>query len=118
MPKYAVLLRYEVFSGLIVEAENQDEAVVRATEYEAALNDSAENTPIIDSYLRSWGDGEATCEAADDDDEAADLLDEWADDIGLDVDDDYDAEADDYLNDEAFDEDDGDEDDSDEEKRN
>lgn len=107
MPKYAVMLRYEVVSGLVVEAKDEDEAVMLATEYEATLQDSFDDTDEIEACVRVWGDGDVSIEEADDADEAADLLDEWAED--LEIDDDYD-EDDLDDDDEEFDEiDEGDE---------
>ncbi|MFD2758444.1 hypothetical protein [Gulosibacter faecalis] len=104
MPKYAVMLRYEVVSGLVVEAKDQDEAVMLATEYEANLQDSFDDTDEIEACVRVWGDGDVTAEAAADADEAADLLDEWADDLDLDDEDEDDYDEDDLADDEEFDE--------------
>lgn len=98
MPKYAVMLRYEVVSGLVVEAKDEDEAAMLATEHEANLHDSLEDTEEIEVVVRSWGGGDVEIEEAADADEAAELLDEWADDY--EVDDEYDE---DDLDDEEFD---------------
>lgn len=97
MPKYAVMLRYEVVSGLVVEANNEDEAVMLATNYEATLQDSFDDTEQVEACVRVWGDGDVSIEQAENADAAADLLDEWAED--LDVDDNYDE---DDLEDEEF----------------
>ena len=78
MPKYAVMLRYEVVSGLVVEAKDEDEAAMLATEHEANLHDSLEDSEEIEVVVRSWGGGDVEIEEAADSDEAAELLDEWA----------------------------------------
>ncbi len=98
MPKYAVMLRYEVVSGLVVEAQDEDEAAMLATEHEANLHDSIEDSDEIEVVIRSWGGGDVEIEESADADEAAELLEEWADEY--EVDDEYDE---DDLDDEEFD---------------
>lgn len=96
MPKFAVMLRYEVVSGLVVEAETPEEADRIATEFEAAFHDAIDDTDGLAVEVRVWGNGTVDTEQVDDDDDAAALLDEWLDDIDFgDEDDDFDDEDDD-----------------------
>lgn len=112
MPTFAVLFRYEVTSGLVIEAKDEQEAVELATEFEFSANDAiedAENVQIVRRYLDEVTAEPAEAESQDD---AEDLLDEWIDeDAAADDDEDLPGEDDDF---EDFDEDDEeDEDDED-----
>ncbi|WP_140400572.1 hypothetical protein [Gulosibacter sp. 10] len=94
-------MRYEVVTGLVVEADSKDEAVELATQYEEAVHDSAVDVERIGLSARIWGGGTVDVEAADDADDAEDLIDEWIDeledldDLELDSDEDFDEEPDD-----------------------
>ena len=106
MPKFAVMLRYEVVSALIVDAESVDEADRIASEYEETLHETqdADNVTV---EARIWGNGSVDVEEADDEESAQDTLDEWLDEI------DFDGEDDDYDEYDDEDDDDDDEDDDD-----
>lgn len=110
MPKYAVLVRYEVISGLIIDAQDEDEANAIARDYEATVHEETEGTESVTVTERIWGGGTITVEAADDEDDAEDLIEEWLDQIEtdeeLDDDDDYEFDADE--DDADFDEDEDD----------
>lgn len=106
MPKFAAMLRYEVISGLIIEAESAEEADRIASEFEEQLHDAASDAEGITVEARIWGNGTVEIEEAEDEEAAADLLDDWLDDIDFDEDDE----------DEDFDEDDEDEDEDDEDE--
>lgn len=102
MPKYAVLVRYEVISGLIVEADSEDDANAIARDFEATVHEATEGTDAVTITERIWGGGTISVEAAEDDDDAEDLIDEWIDQIetdeelcDYDEDDDYEFDADD-----------------------
>ncbi|NLT27151.1 MAG: hypothetical protein GXX90_11025 [Microbacteriaceae bacterium] len=113
MPKFAVMLRYELVSGLVIDAENADEADRIATEFEAAIHDRVEDAEGIGVEVRIWGgNGTIDVEEVDDEEAAGELLDEWLDEIdfGDEDDDDYD-EDDDEDEDEDDDLEDDDEDD-------
>lgn len=99
MPTYAVLLQYEVVSGLIIEADSEDEAAQLASEFEAAAHESIGDGANVRVSSRLWGDGTIEVEAAANDDEAEDLLDEWVEDLD-------DADSDDENDDDFEDEDD------------
>lgn len=104
MPKFAVILRYDIVSGLVIEAANEEEATERAIEFEAAAHDSVIDADDVAVSARVWG-GESTYIAeADDDEDAEEIINDWIDDLEIDGD----------FDDEDFDEDDDDEDDSDE----
>lgn len=81
MPTYAVLLKYEVVSALVIEAESEDEAAKIANEYESEAHDSVEDTDDVRVSSRLWGDGTLEVQTAADDEAAEDLLDEWIDEI-------------------------------------
>lgn len=109
MPTFAVLFRYEVTSGLVIEAKDEQEAVELATEFEFSANDAiedADNVQIVRRYLDEVTAEPAEAESQDD---AEDLLDEWIDeDAAADDDEDLPGEDDDF---EEFDDEDDDEDD-------
>lgn len=98
MPKFAVMLRYELVSGLVIDAENADEADRIATEFEAAIHDRVEDAEGIGVEVRIWGgNGTIDVEEVDDEEAAGELLDEWLDEIDFgdeDDDDDYDEDED------------------------
>ncbi|PPF47024.1 hypothetical protein C5B85_01735 [Pseudoclavibacter sp. AY1F1] len=81
MPTYAVLLKYEVVSALVIEAESEDEAAKIANEYETEAHDAVEDTDDVRVSSRLWGDGTLEVQTAADDEAAEDLLDEWIDEI-------------------------------------
>lgn len=116
MPKYAVLLKYEVTSGLFLEAENEDEAVRLATEYEATTHevDDADGVRVI---TRLWGDGELEPAEVESFEDAEDIIDGWIEE-DEDEDDDLDGEDDEFegLEDEDDDEDDDSDDDEDDDE--
>ncbi|MFD2674142.1 hypothetical protein [Gulosibacter bifidus] len=113
MPKYAVLVRYEVISGLIIEADSEDDANAIARDFEATVHEETEGTDAVTITERIWGGGTISVEAAEDDDDAEDLIDEWIDQIETDEElGDYD-EDDDYEFDADEDDDDLDEDEED-----
>lgn len=93
MPTYAVLLQYEVVSALVIEAENEQAAATIASEFEANAHEAVDDTDVVSVSSRVWGDGSIEVQAADDAEDAEDLLDEWVDDLDLDDEDD-DPEAD------------------------
>ncbi|WP_066078347.1 hypothetical protein [Pseudoclavibacter albus] len=109
MPTFAVLFRYEVTSGLVIEAKDEQEAVELATEFEFSANDAiedADNVQIVRRYLDEVTAEPAEAESQDD---AEDLLDEWIDeDAAADDDEDLPGEDDDF---EEFDDEEDDEDD-------
>lgn len=111
MPTFAVLFRYEVTSGLVIEAKDEQEAVELATEFEFSANDAiedADNVQIVRRYL-----DEVTAEPAEaqSQDDAEDLLDEWIDeDAAADDDEDLPGEDDDF---EEFDDEEEDDEDDD-----
>lgn len=111
MPTFAVLFRYEVTSGLVIEAKDEQEAVELATEFEFSANDAiedAENVQIVRRYLDEVTAEPAEAESQDD---AEDLLDEWIDeDAAAGDDEDLPGEDDDF---EDFDEDDDEDEDDD-----
>lgn len=114
MPTFAVLLQYEVVSGLIIEADTEDEAAQLASDFEAAAHESIGDGAKIRVSSRLWGDGTIEVEAADTDEDAEDLLDEWIDELDDEDDDDdepYDGDID--LDDADVDQDVSDDDDSD-----
>ncbi|MDJ1370623.1 hypothetical protein [Gulosibacter molinativorax] len=96
MAKYAVLMRYEVTSGLVVEANNEDEAIEIAQQFEERVHDGAVDADGIKVSARIWGGGSADVEVAVDEDDAEDLIDEWIDELESDEDDfeDYDEDED------------------------
>ena len=100
MPTYAVLLQYEVMSGLVIEAESDDEAARIASDFEAAAHEAIADSGIVRVSSRLWGDGTIEVEATETEDDAEDLLDEWIDDL-----DDDEDEDDDELIDEDEDDD-------------
>lgn len=108
MPTYAVLLQYEVVSGLVIEAADSDEAAKLASEFEAAAHEAIADGGAVRVSSRLWGDGTIEVEEADSDDDAEDMLDEWIEELDDDEDD-----SDDDDSDEDDDEDDSDEDDED-----
>lgn len=110
MPTFAVLLKYEVVSGLIVEAENEDEAARLATEFEGEFHESIEDSDDVQVATRLWGDGTLELEEVEDADAGEDLIDEWVDE-DEDEDEDLDGEDDEF---DALEEDDDDESDDDE----
>ncbi|MBF4549723.1 hypothetical protein C5E07_04400 [Pseudoclavibacter sp. RFBJ3] len=81
MPTYAVLLKYEVVSALVIEAESEDEAAKIANEFESEAHDAVEDTDDVRVSSRLWGDGTLEVQSASDDEAAEDLLDEWIDEI-------------------------------------
>lgn len=83
MPTFAVLLQYEVVSGLIIEADNEDEAAQLASEFEATAHESISDSDTVRVSSRLWGDGTIEVETADTEDDAEDLLDEWIDDLDV-----------------------------------
>lgn len=104
MPKYAVLVRYEVISGLIIDAQSEDEANAIARDYEATVHEETEGTDTVTITERIWGGGTISVEAADDEDDAEDLIEEWIDQIETDDDladddEDFEFDDDDDLND-------------------
>ncbi|MCT2042283.1 hypothetical protein M3D15_02860 [Pseudoclavibacter alba] len=111
MPTFAVLFRYEVTSGLVIEAKDEQEAVELATEFEFSANDAiedADNVQIVRRYLDEVTAEPAEAESQDD---AEDLLDEWIDeDAAADDDEDLPGEDDDF---EEFDDEDDEDDDFD-----
>ena len=110
MPKFAVMLRYEVVSGLVIEADSADEAERIATEFEQKIHDAVDDVEHVDSEVRIWGgNGTIDIEEADDADDAVDTLDEWLDEIdfGDEDDEDYDEDDDDDFDDEDDGEDEG-----------
>lgn len=111
MPTFAVLFRYEVTSGLVIEAKDEQEAVELATEFEFSANDAiedADNVQIVRRYLDEVTAEPAEAESQDD---AEDLLDEWIDeDAVADDDEDLPGEDDDF---EEFDDEDDEDDDFD-----
>lgn len=111
MPTFAVLFRYEVTSGLVIEAKDEQEAVELATEFEFSANDAiedADNVQIVRRYLDEVTAEPAEAESQDD---AEDLLDEWIDeDAAADDDEDLPGEDDDF---EEFDDEDEDDDEDD-----
>lgn len=119
MPTFAVLFRYEVTSGLVIEAKDEQEAVELATEFEFSANDAiedADNVQIVRRYLDEVTAEPAEAESQDD---AEDLLDEWIDeDAAADDDEDLPGEDDDFEEfddeDDDFDSDDFDDEDEDE----
>lgn len=111
MPKYAVLVRYEVISGLIIDADSEDAANAIARDYEATVHEETEGTEAVTITERIWGGGTITVEAAEDDDDAEDLIEEWIDQI--ETEEDLDDEDDDYEFDADEDDDDLDEDEED-----
>ena len=119
MPTFAVLFRYEVTSGLVIEAKDEQEAVELATEFEFSANDAiedADNVQIVRRYLDEVTAEPAEAESQDD---AEDLLDEWIDeDVAADDDEDLPGEDDDFEEfddeDDDFDSDDFDDEDEDE----
>ncbi|WP_181028572.1 hypothetical protein [Pseudoclavibacter sp. RFBA6] len=90
MPTYAVLLKYEVVSALVIEAESEDEAAKIANEYESEAHDAVEDTDDVRVSSRLWGDGTLEVQTAADDEAAEDLLDEWIDEIESELEDDED----------------------------
>lgn len=97
MPKYAVLLTYEVTSGLFVEADSEDEAARIATEFEATthdLDDADESGPVR-IIARHWGDGTLEPEEVADFEEAEEVIESWIDE-DEDDDDDLAGEDDEY----------------------
>lgn len=111
MPKYAVMMRYEVVSALIVDADSEDEAEQIATDFEAAVHDAANDDGPVTLEARIWGNGDVDIEAAEDEDDAQERIDSWIDTIDWDEDEDYD----DYDEDEDEDDDDYDDFDEDDE---
>ena len=107
MPTFAVLLQYEVVSGLVIEAESADEAARLASEFEAAAHEAIADAEGVRVSSRLWGDGTIEVEAADDDEAAEDLLDEWI----VDLDDDSDEDDDDSEDEDSDEDEDEDEDD-------
>ncbi len=89
MPKYAVMMRYEVVSALIVDADSEDEAEQIATDFEAAVHDAANDDGAVTLEARIWGNGDVDIEAATDEDDAQERIDTWIDTIDWDEDDDY-----------------------------
>ncbi|MGO1542772.1 MAG: hypothetical protein ACTHXA_00350 [Gulosibacter sp.] len=109
MAKYAVLMRYEIVTGLVVEAESEDEAVELATQFEERVHDTAVDTAAIGVSARIWGGGTVDLEAAEDEDDAEDLLEEWIDELD---------DMDDLLDEDEYDDsDDDDESDDDQDEQ-
>ena len=94
MPTYAVLLKYEVVSALVIEAESEDEAAKIANEYESEAHDAVEDTDDVRVSSRQWGDGTLEVQTAADDESAEDLLDEWIDEIESELEDGDDEDED------------------------
>lgn len=109
MPTYAVLLQYEVVSGLVIEAADADEAARLATEFEASAHEGVGDQETVRVSSRLWGDGTIEVEQAQDEDEAEDLLDDWIDELD-DDDEDADDDSDEEDSDEDADDDESDED--------
>lgn len=105
MPTYAVMLRYEVVSGLIIEAGSEDEAAQIATEFEAEANDAVGDTDAVQVSMRLSGEGTLDCQSAGDRNEAEDLLDDWLEDLDEDFGDDTDDDTDDTDDEDNDDED-------------
>lgn len=99
MAKYAVLMRYEVTTGLVIEANSEDEANDIAQQFEEQVHDAAVDTDTVKMSARIWGGGTVDIEVAEDEDDAEDLIDEWIDEL----------ESDDEFEDDEFEEDDEDE---------
>lgn len=108
MPTFAVLFRYEVTSGLVIEAKDEQEAVELATEFEFAANDAIEDAEKVQIVRRYLDEVTAEPAEADSQDDAEDLLDEWIDEDFEGDDEDLPGEDDDF---EDFDEDDDESDD-------
>lgn len=106
MAKYAVLMRYEVTTGLVIEANSEDEANEIAQQFEEHVHDAAVDTDAVKMSARIWGGGTVDIEVAVDDEDAEDLIDEWIDELESEDEDEYEDE----------DEDDSDESDDDEEE--
>lgn len=96
MPTYAVLLKYEVVSALVIEAESEDEAAKIANEFESEAHDAVEDTDDVRVSSRLWGDGTLEVQSASDEEAAEDLLDEWIDEIESELED---SDEDDDLDD-------------------
>ncbi|PPG03042.1 hypothetical protein C5E06_11495 [Pseudoclavibacter sp. RFBI5] len=94
MPTYAVLLKYEVVSALVIEAESEDEAAKIANEFESEAHDAVEDTDDVRVSSRLWGDGTLEVQSASDDEAAEDLLDEWIDEIESELEDSDDDDLD------------------------
>lgn len=114
MPKYAVMMRYEVVSALIVDADSEDEAEEIATDFEAAVHDAANDDGPVTLEARIWGNGDVDIEGATDEDDAQERIDAWIDTIDWDEDDeDYDDFDDDEDDDDYEDYDDDEDEDDD-----
>ncbi|GGA59601.1 hypothetical protein GCM10011490_07090 [Pseudoclavibacter endophyticus] len=81
MPTFAVLLQYEVVSGLIIEADDEDQAAQLASEFEATAHEAISDSDAVRVSSRLWGDGTIEVEPADTEEDAEDLLDEWIDEL-------------------------------------
>lgn len=106
MAKYAVLMRYEVTTGLVIEANSEDEANEIAQQFEEQVHDAAVDTDTVKMSARIWGGGTVDIEVAVDEDDAEDLIDEWIDEL------ESDDEFEDDLDEDDEDDEDSDEDDS------
>lgn len=123
MPKYAVLLKYEVVSGLFVEAENEDEAARIATEFETTTHEleHIDDSGDVRIVTRLWGDGTLEPEEVEDYEEAEETIEAWieedeSEDEDLDgEDDEFDEDDDESDDDESDDDEDESDDDEDDE---
>ena len=118
MPKFAVMMRYEVVSALIVDAASEDEAEQIASDFEEAVHDRADDSGPVTLEARIWGNGDVDIEQAADEDDAQERIDSWIETIDWDEDDDFDDEYDDFDDEDEddVDEDEDDEDDFDDEE--